>query len=134
MGRPLAAVAKEYLGEADGRVADAGIRSAIARQNINQRAFGLTQRRTVEEAQGTQTPGPATSIFKLYGANMRKNAAELQMAIRGTQGLGWEGEGFSEEDTSATRNWLGGKAGSIAGGTNEVQLNIIAKRVLGLPD
>jgi acyl-CoA dehydrogenase len=134
VGRPLAALAKEYLGEENGRIADDGIRTAIARQNINQRAFGLTQRRTVEEAEGTKTPGPATSIFKFYGANMRKNAAELQMAIRGTHGLGWEGEGFSEEDISATRNWLGGKAGSIAGGTNEVQLNIIAKRVLGLPD
>ncbi|MEJ2131783.1 MAG: acyl-CoA dehydrogenase family protein [Gammaproteobacteria bacterium] len=134
VGRPLAEVARVYLGEESGHIAHASIRDGIVRQNINQRAFALTQRRTVEESEGAKTPGPATSIFKLYGANMRKNASELQMAIRGNAGLGWEGDGFTEEDLAATRTWLGGKAGSIAGGTNEVQLNIIAKRVLGLPD
>ena len=52
----------------------------------------------------------------------------------GTGGLGWEGEAFDEADLRATRDWLRSKANSIEGGTSEVQLNIIAKRVLGLPD
>ena len=52
----------------------------------------------------------------------------------GSQGVGWQGENFGGDELAMTRNWLGGKAGSIAGGSNEVQLNIIAKRVLGLPD
>ena len=52
----------------------------------------------------------------------------------GSQGLGWEGEGFSDEELQLTREWLRSKANSIEGGTSEVQLNIIAKRVLGLPD
>jgi acyl-CoA dehydrogenase len=56
------------------------------------------------------------------------------MAVMGTQGLGWEGSSYSDEEIAAQRLWLSGKAGSIAGGSNEVQLNIIAKRVLGLPD
>ena len=52
----------------------------------------------------------------------------------GTQSLGWEGEGFSEWELAMDRRWLSSKALRIAGGTNEVQLNVIAKRVLGLPD
>ena len=54
--------------------------------------------------------------------------------MMGTQGVGWGGDNFKAEETDATRMWLRGKAGTIAGGSSEVQLNIIAKRVLGLPD
>ena len=54
--------------------------------------------------------------------------------MMGTQGIGWEGEHITGDEQETTRQWLAGKAGSIAGGSNEVQLNIIAKRVLGLPD
>ena len=87
----------------------------------------------MEESQGS-TPGPATSIFKYYGANLRKERADLQIAAMGTRGIGWEGDDFNPGELGMTRAWLAGKAGSIAGGSNEVQLNIIAKRVLGLPD
>ena len=59
---------------------------------------------------------------------------ELQLRIRGTQGLGWEGDNFTAKEISMGRLWLESKAISIAGGSNEIQLNIIAKRVLGLPD
>ena len=52
----------------------------------------------------------------------------------GTQGIGWEATGFKTEEIDATRDWLKQKSLTIAGGTKEVQLNIIAKRVLGLPD
>ena len=48
--------------------------------------------------------------------------------------MGWEGEGFSDDELAITRQWLRSKANSIEGGTSEVQLNIIAKRILGLPD
>jgi alkylation response protein AidB-like acyl-CoA dehydrogenase len=94
----------------------------------------LTQRRTVEESEAGSTPGAATSIFKFYGADLRKEQLELQLKARGTQSFGWEGDGFTAEELNLTRTWLASRAGSIAGGTNEVQLNILAKRVLGLPD
>ncbi len=51
-----------------------------------------------------------------------------------TRGIGWEGDAFAAEETEATREWLRQKALTIAGGTQEIQLNIIVKRVLGLPD
>ena len=133
-GRPAEAMAKDYLGMHAGRLADPALRQQVLRHDINRMAFQLTQRRAVEEAEGTSTPGFTTSIFKLYGAEIGKQDSELKMAIMGTQGLGWEGAEFSDEEIAAQRLWLSGKAGSIAGGSNEVQLNIIAKRVLGLPD
>ena len=103
----------------------------IAMHNINAHAFRLTQRRTVEESEGS-TPGPATSIFKFYGANLAKSRSEMQVAMLGTGSIGWETDDSGIQEI--TRSWLAGKARSIAGGSNEVQLNIIAKRVLGLPD
>jgi acyl-CoA dehydrogenase len=59
---------------------------------------------------------------------------ELLLSAMGSRGVGWQGEGFERSETDATRAWLRQKSLTIAGGTKEVQLNIIAKRVLGLPD
>ena len=132
-GIELYDLARRFAGAANGRIADAHLRRSIASHYIDAEAYRLTQRRTVEESQGS-TPGPQTSIFKYYGANLRKQRAELQVSMMGTRGIGWEGDGFNAGELGMTRAWLGGKAGSIAGGSNEVQLNIIAKRVLGLPD
>ena len=59
---------------------------------------------------------------------------EVTLSLMGTQGVGWQVGEFTSQELAVTRNWLGGKALTIAGGSSEVQLNIIAKRVLGLPD
>jgi alkylation response protein AidB-like acyl-CoA dehydrogenase len=131
----LAALAKRYIGEApDGRIADPVFRDDIVQHRLNQKAMSLTLSRTREENESGETLGFATSIFKAVGANLGKADTEMQVRIMGSQGTGWEGEGFTPAEFGATRNWLGSRASSIAGGTNEVQLNIIAKRVLGLPD
>jgi acyl-CoA dehydrogenase len=133
--RTLKELAHDYVGTDGGKVADADLRSRMVRHQITSRAFGLTQRRTVEESESGNTPGFSTSIFKLYGANLRKETQELKLRIMGHRALGWaEDGGFSSEELEATRTWLFSKASSIAGGSNEVQMNIIAKRVLGLPD
>jgi alkylation response protein AidB-like acyl-CoA dehydrogenase len=52
----------------------------------------------------------------------------------GMAGLGWEGEGFSEDELTQTRTWLWGKAVSIYGGSTEIQNNVISKRILGMLD
>jgi alkylation response protein AidB-like acyl-CoA dehydrogenase len=72
----------------------------------------------------------------MKNANVKVNQtrAELMVEIMGFQGLGWEGDGYSADEINATRNWLSGKAQSIYGGSNEIQSNIIAKRILGLLD
>ena len=94
----------------------------------------MTQRRSIEENTSGGTPTFATSMFKYYGSELGKRRMELTVSMMGTQGVGWGGDNFKAEETDTTRMWLRGKAGTIAGGSSEVQLNIIAKRVLGLPD
>ena len=73
-------------------------------------------------------------MFKYYGTEQNKQRFEIMLQIMGSQSLGWEGDGYSDRELSTTREWLRSKANSIEGGTSEIQLNIIAKRVLGLPD
>jgi alkylation response protein AidB-like acyl-CoA dehydrogenase len=73
-------------------------------------------------------------MFKIYGTELNQRRHELMIRILGPQALGWEGPGFDEDELSLTRDWLRTRGNTIEGGTSEVQLNIIAKRVLGLPD
>ena len=126
-------VAKEYFGEENGKVASPALRERIAQQKMDGRAFSLTLQRSVEEAKAGHGPGAATSIFKYYGTELNKRRYELLLEILGTQGLGWEGEGFTPDELGVTRSWLRSKGNSIEGGTSEVQLNVVSKRVLGLP-
>ncbi len=133
-GPVLSELAKEYLGEVDGRIQDADFRERIINHEMNAHSFSITQRRVVAETTEAKTPGPATSMFKYYGSRSMQNAADLSRDIRGSQGLGWEGSTFSRSDKEALRTFLSTRAASIYSGSNEIQLNIIAKRVLGLPD
>ena len=134
-GASLQEVAHSYLGtDSDGKVADASLRSQVINHEINDAAFALTRKRTVQEAEDGNTPGPATSIFKMYGTELEQDKSSLMCEIRGTQGIGWEGNSFDSDEIEWTRSWLSNRAASIYSGTNEIQRNIIAKRVLGLPD
>lgn len=132
--KSLGDYAKERQPMVDGKLVDSDLRQDIASHTMNDRAFALTVRRSTEESKSTKAPTFASSMFKLYGTEQNKNRSELLLRILGTDMLGWEGEGFTDHDLEACRAWLRTKANSIEGGTSEVQLNIIAKRVLGLPD
>ena len=129
----MEAVAKENFGTDGDRIADPAIRSAIAAHKMDQQAFGLTMTRAGEEAKAGQGMGAAASMFKYYGTEVNKRRFELLLDIMGSQALGWEGDGFDSKELAVTRSWLRSKGNSIEGGTSEVQLNVIAKRVLGLP-
>ena len=109
----MEAVAKENFGTDGDRIADPAIRNAIAGHKMDQQAFGLTMKRAGEQAKAGQGMGAAASMFKYYGTEVNKRRFELLLAV--------------------TRSWLRSKGNSIEGGTSEVQLNVIAKRVLGLP-
>jgi len=129
--KSLEQIALEIVGERDGQLADPALRHQLARFQIREQAFALTMQRLGSEMKAGSTPGTASSILKYYGSETNKQRHELIIALRGMDGLGWEGEAF--DGGSVARSWLRSKANSIEGGTSEIQLNIIAKRVLGLP-
>lgn len=132
---PYAAVAKAYAGEdSQGRIADETARADVLGQVMQEKALSLTTQRVVEESKSSGAPGAATSIFKLVGSSLSRSGSELKSRLRGTAGLVWDSGDFSEDELESTRSWLRDRAVTIYGGTNEVQQNIIAKRVLGLPD
>lgn len=125
--------ALEAIGaDATGRLANGVLRQGIARYQLDTMAFGATMARVGDEAKAGQGLGAASSIFKYYGTELNKRRNELNLAVGGEFALGWEGDAY--RGGTVCRDWLRSKGNSIEGGTSEVQLNIIAKRVLGLPD
>ena len=126
-------MAVETMGtDASGRLANGVLRQNIAQYQLDTLAFAATMTRVGDEAKAGQGLGAASSIFKYYGTELNKRRNELNLATLGEQALGWEGEAY--RDGQVSRDWLRSKGNSIEGGTSEIQLNIIAKRVLGLPD
>ena len=129
----LLRAAREALGEDDGRIADAAMRDRIAQLEIDQACFDGTIARGKAMAKAGAKPGHETSILKYYGTELNERRRELHVAVAGPSALGWQGPGFREGDLKLTRDWLRSRGNTIEGGTSEIQLNIIAKRVLGLP-
>ncbi|MEM1232045.1 MAG: acyl-CoA dehydrogenase family protein [Pseudomonadota bacterium] len=131
----LPGLARRY-GETDvqGRLTRDLDRQHIARHRMNDRAFALT----VARDQAARAAGTAndhlSSIFKYYGTEQNKRLYELALGLMGTRALGWQGDTFDSAELDVTRQWLRSKANSIEGGSSEIQLNVIAKRILNLPD
>ena len=133
-GSRLVQLARQYGFGEQGELDDAVLRDEIAQLEMDERAFHLTVQRSRDAAKAGHRPGPESSLFKVYATELNKDRYELSVRIAGAQGLGWEGPGYDDDEITLTRQWLRSRGNSIEGGTSEVQLNIIAKRVLGLPD
>ncbi|WP_095012727.1 acyl-CoA dehydrogenase family protein [Tsuneonella mangrovi] len=135
MGPTVSDIARKY-GEldADGKLADPVLRDRIADYEIRWNTFLLTARRAAEESKASGGVSEISSVLKKLGTKLGQERAELTIEIMGLQGLGWEGEGFTEAELAGVRGWLFGKAFTIYGGSTEIQNNIIAKRVLGMLD
>ncbi len=131
-GRGLGEVAAQDVGLENGRLADPILRAKIAQAEIDGWAFLLTLERMKDEAKSGQGVGANSSMLKYYGTEFNKRRFELMMDSGGSDSLEWEGE--RSEDGKLARSWLRTKGNSIEGGTSEVQLNIIAKRILDLPN
>ncbi len=126
--------AREYLELSNGQISDGALRDRLAQNEMDSRTFRLTTERARDAATAGRPPGPESSMFKVYGTELNQRRQELLVSIAGPQALGWEGPGFDESELDLTRDWLRSRGNTIEGGTSEIQLNIIAKRVLGLPD
>jgi alkylation response protein AidB-like acyl-CoA dehydrogenase len=131
----LVDLAKTYVGvDEAGRLADADLRSRLTVFKMEEQAFRQTVRRAAAEARGANSPSATTSIMKNVSMKVMQDRSEIMLEIMGSQGLGWTGEGFEKDELATVRGWLAGKAGSIYGGSQEIQNNIITKRILGLPE
>jgi acyl-CoA dehydrogenase len=128
---PVSKSAVHALGTENGVLHNPVLRADIARFEMDERALELTIERARDEARAGASLGPVASMFKYYGTELNKRRHELLMAIEGTDALVWEGDGPHVGDQA--RDWLRSKGNSIEGGTSEIQLNVVAKHILGLP-
>lgn len=132
---PLYEQAKRYVGTLeDGTLADPDLRIRVIENLMDAEAHKLTVSRITAEAKGQVKVSAAASILKNSMTRVAQTKAELTLEMMGNQGIGWEGEQFSEDELRSVRDWLMGKAMSIYGGSAEIQNNIISKNILGLPE
>ena len=130
--KPLGEFAADALGlDEMGRLSEASLRADIARFEIDEAAFRALMQATGDRARRGEDNPAMSSALKYYGAELNKRRWELMISAAGTDGLEWEGK--RSHDGSVARTWLRSKGNSIEGGTSEIQLNVVAKRILGLP-
>ena len=127
-------LAKKHVGVEGGALEDRDLRARIAAHKMTERAYALSVQRAQEEAKAGGNVSHMASMFKVAGATLNQDRCELMVEAAGNRALGWSGEGFSPDDIATTRGWLRSKGNSIEGGTTEINLNVVAKRVLGLRD
>ncbi|HWK37245.1 acyl-CoA dehydrogenase family protein [Sphingomonas sp.] len=131
-GNPLIDGAIATIGlDAQGRLADPLLRGQIALFEVRARAFAAMSERFIDELKAGQAHPAQPSMMKYYGTELNKSRHELMMASGGSDALEWDSD--ASHHGAAARAWLRTKANSIEGGTSEIQLNIIAKRILELP-
>lgn len=123
-GRAVGAILNE---EADGKMG-AALRAEAMATEVDALAIGLTLERYKDQAEAGQGAGDASAMLKYVGTEFNKRKHELLMTAGGSDALEWDGVLGSRP-----ADWLRTKANSIEGGTTEVMLGIISKRVLGLP-
>ncbi len=129
---PLVAGAIATVGvDHDGRLADPILRAQIALFEVKAKAFRAMSERFIDELKAGKAHPAQPSMMKYYGTELNKSRHELLMAAGGSDTLEWDSDRSS--GGAAARAWLRTKANSIEGGTSEIQLNIVAKRILELP-
>jgi alkylation response protein AidB-like acyl-CoA dehydrogenase len=132
VGRPLGQVAADSVGhDEQGRLEDAMLRGQIATFEIDEAALAAAAERAVDLAKAGQSHPAFSSAMKYYGTELNKRRYEILMSAGGIDALEWESE--RSKGGARPRAWLRTKANSIEGGTSEVMLGIVAKRILDLP-
>ncbi len=132
VSRPLGQVIAGMVGtDAQGRLADPILRARVAEFEVDEAAFASTLARFGDQTRAGQADPAFASAMKYYGSELNKRRHELLMSAGGSDALEWESD--RSDHGAAARTWLRTKANSIEGGTTEVQLGVIAKRILGLP-
>jgi len=132
-GMGLGGGAHVALGEAlkDAVAGDPILRADVARFDVDALAFRAMSERFIDELKAGHAHPAQPSMMKYAGTELNKARHELVMAAGGSNALEWESD--RSKKGKAAREWLRTKANSIEGGTSEIQLGIIAKRILELP-
>jgi len=113
---------------------DAGLRRDVAALEMEVDANRYTRYRAMSRIAGGDTPGPETYIFKYWGTELMQRILERHHGLLAQEGLVWDAQPFGRERFDHARRAATVRSSTIAGGTSEVQRNVVAKRVLGLPD
>ena len=121
------------LAAADGALDDVRLRQRLAQAYVEVRLFRLHNLRTISRLAKGLDPGPEGSALKLYWSEMSQRLHDTAMAVLGDASPLWRGAAHNPGDGEWQRSWLYYQASSIFAGTNEIQRNILAERVLGLP-
>jgi len=112
-------------------IEDGRIRSQIARNYAMRSALDAITNRALLTLQAGKTPGPEGSLNKLVSVRSRQKLSEFAIDLQGGPGLAFDPHGFVKQDW--TTSWLNAPTGRIAGGADEMLLNTIAEKILGLP-
>ncbi|KLE33964.1 acyl-CoA dehydrogenase family protein [Aurantiacibacter luteus] len=115
-----------------GRLDDPVLRARIALFEVRSHAFAAMSERFLDRLKAGSVHPAQASMMKYLGTELNKDRHELLMAAGGSEALEWDSE--ASHGGAAARAWLRTKANSIEGGTSEIQLNIVAKRILELPE
>ena len=114
-----------------GAINDAVVRDELMQMYIMESTKSMVAMRSRAEMKAGKAPGPGGSLGKLYSSIIARRFREIAQNIAGPASVAWEGEDSAEELLSITM--LNSLQSGIAGGTDEIQRNIIGDRVLGLP-
>jgi acyl-CoA dehydrogenase len=114
-----------------GRLRDPVLRADIARAAIDTFASAATLQRYMEEAAAGGELGARSAVLKYDSSELNKRRLELLMSLAGNEGLTFDGNMGPASDLA--QRWLRSKGNSIEGGTSEIMLDIVAKRILELP-
>ncbi len=127
--------AKNYLPlNDDGTIKDALMRNRLANHLMRDQSIKLSQQRAFEEGMAGTFDMRVSTIFK-YISTEEKTAKDSMVAdMMGMTGAGWDTDRFTFDEYTKTYEWMSNKALTIAGGSSEVQLNLVSKRGLGLPE
>jgi alkylation response protein AidB-like acyl-CoA dehydrogenase len=107
------------------------LRAELAMFDVDALAYAAMGEKFLDEIKVGKAHPAQPNMMKYAGTELNKRRHELMMAVGGSHALEWESAATG--GGKPARNWLRSKANSIEGGTSEIMLNVIAKRILELP-
>jgi acyl-CoA dehydrogenase len=130
----IVAIAKQYVGlDRSGKLANNSLRSQLTEHLMRAQGDALNALRLYQQHKGGVVDRGLGLTMKYLSTSEQQHKDELLLAIMGNRGLSWHDQTFSKSEKKTVKNWAYNKAHTIAGGTSEIQLNIIAKKALQLP-